>query len=148
VQILTKSGTNKFTGSAVWNVMNTALNANTWANNRAGNTADWMNQQQFSANYSGPIIRNKTFFFALYDGQRMNSRVGVDAPVLTAEARKGNFRFFSGIVNNNADGVANCAGANPTAAVVDVLGNPKLTACGGEALHPLQNVTVFGRDPN
>ena len=29
VQITTRSGTNRFTGSAVWNVRNTALNANT-----------------------------------------------------------------------------------------------------------------------
>src|SRR5204863_8536669 len=30
IQIQTKSGTNKYTGSAAWNVQNTALNANTW----------------------------------------------------------------------------------------------------------------------
>jgi len=148
VQILTKSGTNKFAGGAVWNVQNTALNANTWANNRAGNKADWMNQQEFTANYSGPIVRNKTFFFALYNGQRMNSRVGVDAAVLTAEARKGNFRFFQGIVNNNSDGVTNCTIASPTAAVVDVLGNPNLTACGGAAAHPFTSISVYNRDPN
>ncbi len=39
VQILTKSGTNRYTGSAMWNVQNTALNANTWTNNRTGATA-------------------------------------------------------------------------------------------------------------
>src|SRR2546426_1998914 len=36
VQILTRSGTNQFRGAAVWNVQNTALNPNTWANNRNG----------------------------------------------------------------------------------------------------------------
>ena len=148
VQILTKSGTNRYTGSAVWNVLNTALNANTWTNNRNGNQADWMNQQEVSVNYSGPIIRNKTFFFALYNGQRMNSRVGVDAPVLTAEARKGNFRFYQGIVSGNSDGVANCGIASPTAPVVDVFGNPNLVDCGGPAAHPFTSINVFGRDPN
>jgi hypothetical protein len=44
--------------------------------------------------------------------------------------------------------VTNCSGANPTAAVVDVLGNPNLVACGGAAAHPLMSVSVFGRDPN
>ena len=34
VQILTKSGTNALHGSAVWSVRNSALDANTWTNNR------------------------------------------------------------------------------------------------------------------
>jgi len=34
VQILTRSGTNKLHGSAVWSVRNSALDANTWSNNR------------------------------------------------------------------------------------------------------------------
>src|SRR5262249_12269065 len=33
VQILTRSGTNKYAGSATWNIRNTALDANTWTNN-------------------------------------------------------------------------------------------------------------------
>jgi hypothetical protein len=33
VQIFTRSGTNRFSGSAVWNVRNTALDPNTWLNN-------------------------------------------------------------------------------------------------------------------
>src|SRR5262249_28798053 len=34
VQITTRSGTNKYAGSVVWNVQNTALNAWTWASKR------------------------------------------------------------------------------------------------------------------
>src|SRR5262245_20807189 len=34
IQILTKGGTNQYNGSVVWNIQNTALNANTWANNK------------------------------------------------------------------------------------------------------------------
>src|SRR5437762_39218 len=33
VQISTRSGTNRFNGSAVWSVQNAALDANTWSNN-------------------------------------------------------------------------------------------------------------------
>jgi hypothetical protein len=36
IQIQTRSGTNAYTGSAAWYVRNTALNPNTWANNRTG----------------------------------------------------------------------------------------------------------------
>ena len=144
VQIMTRSGTNKFTGSAVWNVQNTALNANTWNNNRTGTIPSWFNRQQLSVNYGGPIIKNKTFFFALYDGQRMWSREAVRATVLTAAARAGNFRYFPGVVNGNADAQVT-GGANPTAPVVDALGNPVKPAA---ATGDLQTIPVFGRDPN
>jgi hypothetical protein len=33
VQITTRSGTNRFNGSAVWSIRNTALDSNTWSNN-------------------------------------------------------------------------------------------------------------------
>ena len=73
VQISTRSGTNKYTGSAVWNIRNTALSANTWANNRTKDLSgawkptplDWRNGNQYTVSYGGPIVRNKTFFFAL-----------------------------------------------------------------------------------
>jgi hypothetical protein len=76
VQIQTRSGTNKYTGAVVWNVQNSALNANTWLNNHtptlingvqtANSTKpDWSNIHEISASIGGPIIKNKTFFFFL-----------------------------------------------------------------------------------
>src|SRR5213078_4354867 len=55
VQFLTRSGTNQFHGAGVWFGRNTALDANTWANNRAVDsktgawkptTPDWTNSHQ------------------------------------------------------------------------------------------------------
>src|SRR5262249_13231065 len=45
IQILTRSGTNRYTGSAVWAVRNSALDANTWVNNRNAIPIkpDWLN---------------------------------------------------------------------------------------------------------
>jgi hypothetical protein len=144
VQILTRSGTNRFQGSAVWNVQNSALNANTWNNNRTGADKTWFNRQQLSVNYGGPIIKNKTFFFALFDGQRMYSRENVLATVLTKEARQGLFRYFPGVVNGPADSPVT-GGVNPSAPVVDALGNPVRPAA---ATGDLQSFSVFGPDPN
>jgi hypothetical protein len=143
VQIMTRSGTNKFGGSAVWNVQNSALNANTWNNNRTKTIPSWFNRHQLSLNYGGPIVKNKTFFFALYDGQRMWSREAVSATVLTSDAKAGNFRYFPGVNNGNADAQVT-AGANPTAPVVDAVGNPVKPAA---ATGNLQTISVFNRDP-
>jgi hypothetical protein len=144
VQILTKSGTNAYRGTAVWNIQNSALDANTWNGNRVGTVPNWYNRQQISASFGGPVIRNKTFFFGLFDGQRMYSRQNVVTPVLTAEARQGFFRFFPGVQNGNVDQIPGGTGNTAIAPVVDVLGNPirPATATGG-----LQTVSVFGRDP-
>src|SRR6185369_16098359 len=143
VQVLTRSGTNKFRGSAVWNVQNSALNPNTWDQNRLGIQRDWFNRQEATISYGGPIVKNKTFFFALFDAQRMKSRSEVTTPVLTAAARQGLFRFFPGVMNGNAESLVTF-GANATAPVVDLAGNPVRPAA---ATGDLQSVNVFGYDP-
>jgi hypothetical protein len=144
VQILTKSGTNQFHGSGVWNVQNSALDANTWNGNRVGTTPTWYNREQVTGSYGGPIIRNKTFFFTLFNGQRMYSRQNVVTPVLTAQARAGLFRFFPGVGNGNVDQIPGGSGNTAIAPVVDVLGNPVRPAA---ATGDLRSETVFGRDP-
>src|SRR5207244_13064260 len=103
VQILTKSGTNQFRGSAVWNIQNSALDANTWNGNRVGTTPTWYNREQFTGSYGGPIIKNKTFFFALLHGPRMYSRQNVVTPVLTAQARDGFFPLSPGGAPGNLE---------------------------------------------
>src|SRR5262249_849593 len=57
VQIQTRSGTNQYNGSAVWNLRNTALDAGSWYNNRTvpRPPRNWQNQNQYTLNYGGPI---------------------------------------------------------------------------------------------
>jgi len=143
VQITTRSGTNRFTGAAVWNIRNTALNANTWTNNQAINSVtgkweprklDWRNTHQYTISYGGPIFRNKTFFFVLWDQQISHNRQTQENRVLTDAARQGIFRFWEGWVADSGDPVANATtfpslGANPTWPSVDVLGNPSRPVC-------------------
>jgi hypothetical protein len=79
--------------------------------------------------YGGPIVRNKTFFFALWDQNIGYLRQTVNARVLSKEARQGIFRFWEGWVGRNADPTnESFAGANPTIRSVDVLGNPRQPA--------------------
>jgi hypothetical protein len=127
VQIATKSGSNSYHGNAVWNVQNTALDPNTWNNNRLGSVPPWRNMHEYSFSAGGPIIKNKTFFFALFDGQIAKRREPYTAMSLTPCAQKGVFRFWDGWNNGNdlyAVTSSAAGGANPTIATVDAQGNP------------------------
>jgi hypothetical protein len=102
VQIQTRGGTNRYTGSAVWRVQNSALNANSWGNNNDvdanGNWAptrpDWRNANNITATYGGPVIRGKTFFFVSWDQQLSNTRSLQNNTVWTDAARQGIFRYW------------------------------------------------------
>jgi len=131
VQIQTRSGTNKYTGSAAWYVRNTALNPNTWTNNRTGAKPNWFNNHEYSVGYSGPLRKNKTFFFVLWDQQIHKERSLVDGGVLTDTARQGIFRYFDGWNPTTYDTAATATpgAASSTARVapaVNFLGQPTL----------------------
>ena len=123
IQIATKSGTNKYHGSLVWNAQNTALDPNTWEQNRTGSAPPWRNLQQYTISAGGPIVKNKTFFFVLWDGQISKMRSDMNLQALTPCARRGVFRFYDDWNNGNALQVLE-TGATPRYASVDLAGNP------------------------
>ncbi|WP_058187509.1 TonB-dependent receptor [Terracidiphilus gabretensis] len=76
INYTTKSGTNKFHGMADYNWNGTALNANGWFNQYdnlvSGLPSDRPHavSNEWAANVGGPIVRDKVFFFADYEGLR------------------------------------------------------------------------------
>jgi outer membrane receptor protein involved in Fe transport len=68
VNIVTKSGTNSFHGSVYNYFQNNALNARSLLQPEPQPNA--LRQNQFGASIGGPITKDKTFFFANYEGQR------------------------------------------------------------------------------
>jgi len=134
VQLLTRSGTNQYRGSLFWTNRNSRFDANNFFNNLNNVQRDFQNRNQFGGRIGGPIVKNKTFFFFLFDGQRYVLKQNTTGTVLTGPARQGIFRFFPGVQNQNASALA------PT---VDTLGNPILN---GQPATP-QQVNIFGRDP-
>ena len=124
IQISTRSGTNEYHGSLVWNVQNTSLDPNTWEQNRVGATPPWRNLQQYTISAGGPIIKNKTFFFALWDGQIAKNRADMNLQAMTPCARRGVYRFYDDWNNGNALQLLQPTGATPTYATVDLQGNP------------------------
>jgi len=74
VNIVTKSGTNQFHGSVFEYFRNDALDARNYFDVTPAPKAPFHNNQ-FGGSLGGPIIKDKTFFFLDYEGQREN--VGV-----------------------------------------------------------------------
>jgi hypothetical protein len=92
VNIITKSGTNRFHGSAHYFGKYDALSADpshTFAGGgSSGFTPDFA-QHQFGATLGGPIVRDRAFFFLAYDQQEYNetkqtTRLGAIDPALLA----------------------------------------------------------------
>jgi hypothetical protein len=106
MQVLTRSGTNTYRGSAVWTIQNSALNSKTWQENTTGIPSSaqpgWFNTHQYTLSYGGPIKKNKTFFFVLWDQVLNWQRSNVVSTVLSPCARNGVFRFFDNVINGNA----------------------------------------------
>jgi hypothetical protein len=70
INYTTKSGTNKFHGTADYNYNGTALNANGWFNNYYAASRPHAVSNEWALNAGGPIIKDKLFFFADWEGLR------------------------------------------------------------------------------
>ncbi|HEV3202206.1 MAG TPA: carboxypeptidase regulatory-like domain-containing protein, partial [Bryobacteraceae bacterium] len=77
INVITKSGTNDWHGTAFEFFRDKSLNANSWENNRARQPKRNYHFNQFGGNLGGPIVKNKAFFFFDYDGQRNSEPITV-----------------------------------------------------------------------
>ena len=68
INVVTKSGTNQFHGNAFEFLRNTDFDA---ANFYAAGSRGAYHQNQFGGTFGGPINRDKIFFFADYQGNRL-----------------------------------------------------------------------------
>lgn len=92
VNMITRSGTNNFHGSAYDFIRNQLTDANNWFNNLNGIPLPPVHRNNFGGTIGGPIFRNKTFFFFDYDGTRQSSAGTYQAGVPTeAERTNGDF---------------------------------------------------------
>ncbi|HTS59222.1 MAG TPA: carboxypeptidase-like regulatory domain-containing protein [Terriglobales bacterium] len=124
VNVITKSGSDSFHGSAYEFVRNNVLNAEGYLNPQKSD----FKQNQFGGSFGGPIRRDKTFFFSSYEGLRLRDGISSGQVVVpTMAERSGNFSAgpaFAGILSNGT--VANQLNQRPgcTAAVAGNGGSP------------------------
>ncbi len=86
INFLTKSGTNQFHGSVFEYFRNDKLDARNYFNPRPAVKPSFR-LNQFGASFGGPIIRDRLFFFANYEGVRQRQGVVQNVFVPTAEYR-------------------------------------------------------------
>jgi hypothetical protein len=92
----TKSGSNQFHGAAYEYLRNRDLNANNFFSNRVGLPRQAYTQNQFGTNLSGPLIKNKAFFFFSQEGYRLATAITTTNTVPTTAERAGDFSNYRG----------------------------------------------------
>jgi hypothetical protein len=111
VQIVTKSGTNQFHGSAYEFLRNNYFDA--WS--KFATYQPILKQNQFGGSLGGPILKKKTFFFGDYEGLRQVSTTPATSTVpsaaLEAAVANGDLATIDTLLANNGDGAT---GDEPT----------------------------------
>ena len=84
---ITKSGTNEFHGEGSYYHRNSALGARGFFDEEKTKVI----YHTFNVSAAGPIIKNKTFFYALWNGERVPGRAHYVSNVPTQQMRNGDF---------------------------------------------------------
>lgn len=162
-----KSGTNEFHGSLYYYGQNSALNAyhpklkrdradaiSRGVTNLTPFTKAVQQIHEFGGTLGGPIIKNRTFFFADFLGQRNHLPFPASSTVPTMGSRNGN---FTGFASRDCNGDGSTSGpldgpvcnpftgvAFPNATIPDNLISPISRELFN--LHPLPTINVFNPD--
>ncbi|HQR36296.1 MAG TPA: TonB-dependent receptor, partial [Blastocatellia bacterium] len=90
VNVVLKSGTNSFHGTAYEFVRNQSLDARNYFA-PADQPDPTYRRNQFGFSFGGPVIKDRTFFFSDYEGTRLREGITRLANVPTAKERIGDF---------------------------------------------------------
>jgi hypothetical protein len=101
VSLVTKSGTNHFHGSAYEYNRSKIGEANDWFNKKSQlesglpNEPPHLVRNTFGATVGGPILKDRVFFFAAYEGQRTHENQQITRIVPSADLRNGIVSYLS-----------------------------------------------------
>jgi len=91
INMVMRSGTNQFHGSAHDYLKNSVLDANDFFANRAGRPLGSFKRNVFGGTFGGPVLHDKAFFFVSYEGFRSRTATTFTATVPTVLERTGDF---------------------------------------------------------
>jgi Carboxypeptidase regulatory-like domain/TonB-dependent Receptor Plug Domain len=128
VDVVTRSGGNKFHGAAFEFLRNDALNANEFFRNAAGQKKGVLKQNQFGFTLGGPIKKDKLLFFGSYQGIRQINGVGGGAtsnffsPAFTDDrSRAALGKLFAGQIGAQGGVAVAADGSNISAPALAIL---------------------------
>ena len=90
VNVVSRSGSNSFHGSLFEYVRNDVFDAKNYFDSGTAPIPPFR-QNQFGGSVGGPVVKNKTFFFLSYEGQRTRKSLTQTFSVPTAAMRQGSF---------------------------------------------------------
>src|SRR5262245_41159031 len=88
ISIATRSGTNDFHGTLFEYFRNDLLDAKDWFVNANGLPKPKERLNDFGGVFGGPLIKNRTFFFFSYEGQRLRQPSSMQTVVPATQARQ------------------------------------------------------------
>jgi hypothetical protein len=103
VNVVTKSGSNAFHGSGFEFLRNTSLDAKNYYALSTDKTPVFR-QNQFGGTFGGPLIKNKTFFFADYQGTRQTQAPTVNTQMPSTSNFSGDFSDSAELFTNGVGG--------------------------------------------
>ncbi len=146
INIISKSGTNEYHGTAYWYHQNSVFNANTWDNGHTPNGSGLaftpkqpQHDNRVGVSVGGPIRKNKTFFFSNYEVRRFPQAVQVERIVPTQSLRNGTLTF-----NGVAYPLASSMLCGPAG---NQLCDPRALGI-SPTVQKLWNMMPLGNDPN
>jgi hypothetical protein len=145
VDIVGKSGTNQFHGSAWEFFRNTSLNSNDFFTKQAGMPRAVLKHNQFGATFGGPVWKDRTFFFLAYQGFTETNGLGdamtTSLPLLTQDRSAATLgtEFCSA-------GHLNSAGQPSTGYMTQAGGTQ--VACDGSNINPVALAVLNAKLPN
>jgi hypothetical protein len=100
VTMVTKSGGNDYHGLAYEYLQNTVLNANTFLLNATGQPRPNNKMNQYGADFGGPILKNKIFFFGSYGGVKKTFSNTANLRLPSMAMRNGDFSALCSAFSN------------------------------------------------
>ena len=137
VNVVTRSGANQFHGDVYWFHRNSNLDARN-VFDPPGDTP-YFRRNQFGIDGGGPIVKNKTFFFFGYEGQRQKQIISYTGVVPETAMLTGNFSSLATPIMDPQTGLPFPGNVIPSNRLDS-------TGLGIAAAYPVPNISEGGRN--
>jgi len=147
LNVVTRSGTNQFHGSAYEFLRNQIFDSNNWFNNAYGINMLPLRYNDFGATAGGPLQKDKTFFFADYEGSRIHAMSSAfHAGVPSQAERQGDFGELCTYAGGTFDSSGLCNAPNGAGQLWDPYSGAFIANVGGTVRSqfiPFNNMATY-----